>query len=130
MSAADDLGLTPRARAGYLQRLENLFAEGCAMFGRPHAAKLFRELASASARGQRPVPPRKRKGGHDPVGDKLLLQSWRTFGGKDKTAWAKMALKNHAVKHRGKVTGQTITPRSMVRKLDRLLQRETNRNAI
>lgn len=130
MSAADDLGLTPQARAGYLRRLESIFAEGCAIFGQAEAARLFRNHAKAVTRGTRPKPPRKQKGGHDPDGDKLLLQSWKTYGSDDKTAWARMALKNHAVKHRGKVRGETISARSMVRKLDRLLQRETNRNAI
>jgi hypothetical protein len=126
MSAADDLGLTERARSGYRERLARLFAEGCAIFGPATAAKLFRERARTApkeVRGKR-APPRKRKGGHDPEADRLLVMSWKTSNGLSKQKWAEMALKNHAVKSKGKVRGQRISPRSLIRRLDRLLKQQ------
>jgi hypothetical protein len=124
-SAADDLGLTEQARDAYRARLALLFAEGCAIFGPNAAAKLFRDQARRAPKElerKRPAPPRKKKGGHDPFGDRLLVASWNTFNGTSKTAWAKMALENHALKSKGKVRAQKISPRSLVRRLDRLLK--------
>lgn len=131
MSAADDLGLTPAARADYKRRLTALFAEGCAIFGVNAAAKLFRAEArsrpKAVHRAPHRRPPPKRKGSHDPEGDHLLLLSWKTYGSKSKTEWARMALKNHAAKSRGKVRAQQIDVPSMVRKLNRLLARSKDK---
>jgi len=127
-SAAYDLGLTEEARADYRQRLAMMFREGCAIFGSTAAAKLFRDQIRTApkklANGKRSKPPQKRKGGHDPEADRLLLMSWRTFNGSSKQKWAQMALENHAVKNRGKVRAQKISPRSLVRRLDRILMRE------
>jgi hypothetical protein len=129
-SAADDLGLTQESRDEYKRRLSHMFAEGCAIFGASAAGKLFRDQAKAApkpARGKRPpaLPPRKRKGGHDPQGDRLLLLLWKTArNGMSKQAFAEMALKNHAVKTGKKVQQQTIAVRSMVRRLNRILKRE------
>jgi hypothetical protein len=131
-SAAYDLGLTEEAREDYAQRLVLLFREGCAIFGAAKAARLFRDQARTAPktlRGKRVLPPRKRKGSHDPATDRLLLMSWKAFNGSSKQKWAEMALKNHAVKNRGKVREQTISARSLVRRLDRLLKLETNRKA-
>lgn len=131
MGAADDLGLTPAARENYKRRVAALFAEGCAMLGVEAAAKLFRAEARAQPRtrkkSSRPAPPRKQKGPHDPAGDRLLLQSWMSFESPDKTAWARAALKNHAAKNRGNVRAQRITPASLVRKLNRILQRSKDK---
>ncbi|MCC8964891.1 hypothetical protein H8A95_21895 [Bradyrhizobium sp. Pear76] len=126
MGAADDLGLTPAARAEYKRRLSALFAEGCVIFGKNEAARLFR----ATSRGRPPAPesrprrppPRKQPGAHDPEGDRLLFQSWKSFGSSNKTEWARAALKHHAAKNRGKVRAQSITPASLVRKLNRILK--------
>jgi hypothetical protein len=130
-SAADDLGLTDEAREEYKQRLSLMFAMGCAIFGAKAAAKLFRDQAKASpmpVRGKRQPapPPRKRKGPHDPEGDRMLLQLWKTArNGMRKRAFAKMALKNHAVKIGGKVRNQDkMEVDSMVRRLNRILERE------
>ncbi|WP_441268025.1 hypothetical protein AB7G19_20070 [Bradyrhizobium sp. 215_C5_N1_1] len=126
-SIADDLGLTERSRDAYHQRLAWLFAEGCAIFGADAAAKMFRAQARTApkmAPRMRTAPPRKRKGSHDPVGDRMLVASWKTFNGSSKTAWARMALENHALKSKGKVRAQKISPRSLVRRLDRLLNRD------
>jgi hypothetical protein len=131
-SAAYDLGLTEEAREDYAQRLALLFREGCAIFGSTKAAKLFRDQARTApktVRRERVLPPRKRKGSHDPETDRLLLMSWKTFNGSSKQRWAEMALKSHAVKNRGKVREQTISARSLVRRLNRLLKLETNRKA-
>ncbi len=129
-SAADDLGLTQESRDEYKQRLSWMFAEGCAIFGAKVAAKLFCDQAKTtppmSARGKkRRPPPRKRKGPHDPEGDRYLLQLWNTASnGKTKRAFAQMALKNHAVKMGGKVRRQDkIQVDSMVRRLNRILER-------
>ena len=130
-SAAYDLGLTEEAREDYAQRLALLFREGCAIFGSAKAAKLFRDQARTApktVRGKRVLPPRKRKGSHDPETDRLLLMSWKTFNGSSKQKWAEMALRSHA-ENRGKVREQTISARSLVRRLDRLLKPETNRKA-
>src|SRR5712692_6739945 len=110
-SAAYDLGLTEESRDDYKERLSWMFAFGCAIFGAKAAAKLFRDQAKTTpptpARGKRRPPPRKRKGPHDPEGDRYLLQLWNTARhGKTKRAFAKVALKNHAVKIGGKVRGQ------------------------
>jgi hypothetical protein len=126
-SAAFDLGLTKESREHYKRRLALMFQEGCAIFGPATAAKLFREHARAApkeARGRPSSPPRKRRGGHDPEADRLLVGSWNTSNGLSKLEWAKMALKHHAVKNKGKVREQTISPRSLVRRLDRLLKRK------
>jgi hypothetical protein len=129
--AAYDLGLTEEARQEYRRRLSQIFAEGCAIFGSKAAAKIFREQAKAlpkPVRGKRrPVaPPRKRRGPHDPEGDRMLLQLWKTGrNGMTKRAFAKVALKNHAVKIGGKVRGQDkILVDSMVRRLNRVIRRE------
>lgn len=127
-SSADELGLTEEARADYKQRLVLMFREGCLIFGPAKAVKLFRDQIKTApkkrADGRRPMPPQKRKGGHDPEADRLLLMSWKTFNGSSKQKWAEMALKNHAVKNRGKVRAQKVSPRSLVRRLDRILVRE------
>jgi hypothetical protein len=127
-SAAFDLGLTAEARVDYKARLEVMFREACIIFGITNAARLFREQARSApkkkSRGKRTVPPRKRKGGHDPAADYLLLMSWKTFNGSSKQRWAEMALTNHAVKNRGKIHAQKISARSLVRRLDRILKRE------
>jgi hypothetical protein len=118
-SAADDLGLTEESRKEYSGRLLMMFAEGCAIFGSAAAATMFRKIAATKRAGKVP-PPRKRKGGHDPQGDRMLLELWRFYGG-TKQAFAEMAIKNHAVKTGKKVQPHTIQVRSMVRRLDRLL---------
>jgi hypothetical protein len=127
-SAAYDLGLTEEARGDYKRRLTMMFREGCAIFGSTEAVKLFRDQIRTApkkrAAGGRPKPPLKRKGGHDPEADRLLLMSWKTFNGSSKQKWAEMALKNHAVKNRGRVRAQKVSPRSLVRRLDRILVRE------
>jgi hypothetical protein len=129
-SAADDLGLTQESRDEYKRRLSHMFAEGCAIFGARAAARLFRDQVKAvpkPAHGKRPraLPPRKRKGGHDPEADRLLLLLWKTAGnGMKKHAFAELALKNHAVRTGKKVQQQTIAVRSMVRRLNRILKRE------
>jgi len=127
-SAAFDLGLTEGARVDYRRRLETLFREGCLIFGPTAAVKLFRDQIRTAPKkrtgGGRPKPPLKRKGGHDPETDRLLLMSWKTFNGSSKQKWAEMALKNHAVKNRGRVRAQKVSPRSLVRRLDRILVRE------
>ena len=124
-SAADDLGLTEEARAEYKRRLSWMFAEGCAIFGARATAKFFRDQAKASQKGPPAPPPRKRKGPHDPEGDRYLLQLWNTTSsGKTKRAFAQMALKNHAVKIGGKVRRQDkMEVDSMVRRLNRILKR-------
>jgi len=121
-SAAHDLGLTEESREEYRRRLLMMFAEGCAIFGSAAAATMFRKVAATKRTG-RALPPRKRKGGHDPQGDRLLLELWSFSSGMTKQAFAKMALKNHAVKIGKKVRPQhAIHVRSLVRRLDRLLQ--------
>jgi hypothetical protein len=118
-----------QAREDYRQRLARLLAEGCAIFGPSAAARIFRQQAKLAtevpkgARRKRSSPPRKRKGGHDPFGDRLLVASWKTFNGSSKSAWAKMALKNHALKSKGKVRAQKVLPGSLVRRLNRLLKK-------
>ncbi|MGY2906547.1 hypothetical protein [Bradyrhizobium sp. URHC0002] len=127
-SGADDLGLTEESREDYRKRVAFLFSEGCAIFGAKAAAKLFRAQAKAvpkaTQRGKRP-PPQKRRGPHDPEGDRYLLQLWNTArNGKTKRAFAKMALKNHAVKIGGKIRRQDkIQVDSMVRRLNRIIER-------
>jgi len=105
-----------------------MFREACIIFGPTGAAKLFRDQARLAPkrqpRGKRQMPPRKRKGGHDPAADGLLLMSWKTFNGSSKQRWAEMALTNHAVKNRGKIRAQQISPRSLVRRLDRIIKRD------
>jgi hypothetical protein len=130
-SAADDLGLTEEARDDYRRRVEFVFREGCLILGLAETAKLFRRQARTATkkkggRAKRQAPPRKRKGGHDPGADSLLLQSWKTFNGTSKQRWAEMALTHHAVKNRGKIRAQKISPRSLVRRLDRILKREAD----
>ena len=128
-SAADDLGLTQESRDEYKQQLSWMFAKGCAIFGAKVAAKLFRDQAKTTpptpARGKRRPPPRKRKGPHDPEGDRFLLQLWNTASkGKGKRSFAQMALKNHAVKMGGNVRRQDkIQVDSMVRRLNRIIRR-------
>jgi hypothetical protein len=102
-----------------------LFAEGCAIFGVPTAAKLFRDQAS-SRKSARPAPPRKRKGAHDPMADRDLVDLWRYGGFKSKRDFARAALKNHARKIRGKVRNQeNLAVDSLVRRLNRALSRPT-----
>jgi hypothetical protein len=130
-SAAFDLGLTPEARADYHDRLNFMFREACIMFGAAEAARLFRAQAKrAPKRGgggkSRKLPPVKRKGGHDPEADYLLLLSWQTFNGSNKLRWAEMALTHHAVKNNGRVRSQKIAPRSLVRRLNRILKRKSD----
>jgi len=131
-SAADDLGLTEQSKEDYKRRLNLLFQEGCLIFGPSHAAKLFRGQARTAPEERTPrkrvAPPRKRKGGHDPEGDRLLLLSWKTFNGSSKQKWAEMALNHHAVKTGGKVRKQHVSSRSLVRRLDRLLKAKTKRD--
>jgi hypothetical protein len=133
-SAAYDLGLTEESRVDYKRRLAMMFREGCAIFGPAEAVKLFRDQIRAApkkkASGNRSKPPQKRRGGHDPEADRLLLWSWKTFNGSKKQKWAEMALKNHAVKNRGKVRAQKVSPRSLVRRLDRILMREAEMRQI
>src|SRR5437016_11310807 len=113
-SAADDLRLTEESREEYKQRLLMMFAEGCAIFGSATAATMFRRIAATKRTGKT-QPPRKRKGSHDPEGDRLLLALWNLYGGK-KQAFAEMAIKNHAVKIGKKVRPQhAIHVRSLVR---------------
>jgi hypothetical protein len=129
-SAAHDLGLTEDARADYRRRVEFVFREGCIILGPIETAKLFRSQAKTApkkhARGKRQAPPQKRKGGHDPEADYLLLLSWKTFNGSSKQRWAEMALTHHAVKNRGRIRAQKIAPRSLVRGLNRILKREAD----
>jgi hypothetical protein len=130
--AAFDLGLTEEARENFRQRLTLLFREGCAIFGAAKAAKLFREQARKAPKEVRRkvAPPRKRMGGHDPEGDALLLSSWKAGSWKSKIAFAEAALKHHAVKNRGKVQAQAIEPKSLVRRLNRLLKRQAGMRQI
>jgi hypothetical protein len=123
-AAAYDLGLTEESRQDYKRRVSLMFAEGCIILGRVNARKLFRAVSAANTLDKSP-PPRKRKGSHDPVADRLLLQLWKTgSNGMTKHAFAEMALKNHAVRTGKKVQQHSIAVRSMVRRLDRLLERE------
>jgi hypothetical protein len=125
-SAADDLGLTEEARADYRRRVDFVFREGCIILGPIETAKLFRSHAKNApkkrARGKHTAPPVKRKGSHDPEADYLLLLSWKTFNGSSKQKWAEMALTHHAVKNGGRVRAQQIAPRSLVRRLNRILK--------
>jgi hypothetical protein len=134
LSAADDLGLTEEGRSDYRRRVRLLFDEGCVMLGPEQASKLFREQARSQrkpGKGKRPPPPRERKGAHDPEGDRLLLQLWKSGrNGMSKRDFARMALKNHAVKIGGKVRPQDkpaqidIAVNSLVRRLNRAIQND------
>ncbi|WP_038968033.1 hypothetical protein [Bradyrhizobium diazoefficiens] len=134
-SAASDLGLTEEAREDFRRRLELLFREGCAIFGPAKAAKLFREQARAAPKERRlakAMPPRKRKGPHDPESDKYLVQLWMAGHWKSKHDFARKALKNQSVKIRKKIVGKVVGKnrdqderevKSIIRRLDRALQR-------
>lgn len=127
-SAADDLGLTAESRVDYGRRVALLFEEGCIILGPEAAAKLFREHARNRSkilkRRKQLAPPRKRKGPHDPIGDRLLLELW-TFGsnGMNKRDFARVALKNHAIKINGKIRPLNVAVDSLVRRLNRVIQR-------
>ncbi|WP_445215672.1 hypothetical protein ACKWRH_24895 [Bradyrhizobium sp. Pa8] len=132
-AAAYDLGLTEEARQDYRQRLSLMFAEACAIFGPDTAASLFRDEIKAGpkrVKRQRPPPPRKSKGPHDPESDRDLVMLWKAGSWESKRAFAEAALKNQSVKHRGRSRAQDKNLRdSLVRRLNRALQRksETNR---
>jgi hypothetical protein len=135
-SAAFDLGLTAESRAEYLERLDLMFREACIMFGPTESARLFRARAKTApkpVRGKRASPPpRKQKGAHDPIADKMLVQLWMNGSWRDKHDFARSALKNHSASIRkrvvGKVTGKNLDQderevKSLIRRLDRALQR-------
>lgn len=137
-AAAFDLGLTEEAREDFRQRLTLLFREGCAIFGAAKAAKLFREQARAAPKELRrlakAMPPRKRKGPHDPESDKYLVQLWMAGHWQSKHDFARQALKNQSVKIRKKIVGKVVGKnrdqderevKSIIRRLDRALQRRS-----
>lgn len=135
--AAFDLGLTEKARDHFKRRLMLLFREGCAIFGPAAAAKLFREQAREGPKELRfakTMPPRKRKGPHDPESDKYLVQLWMAGHWESKHHFARHALKNQSVKVRKKIVGKVIGKnrdqderevKSIIRRLDRAIQRRS-----
>ena len=112
--------------------------EACILFGPVEASRLFRAQAKKAPKrdgGGKPkkLPPIKRKGGHDPEADYLLLLSWQTFNGSNKLRWAEMALTHHAVKNSGQgpipedrtpLAGASTEPNSEAE-----IRFETNRSA-
>ena len=125
-AAARDLGIiapSPTEVALSLEAFElevcRLLILGCASHGRSETLQVFAKILTAGRKAfpsrSRPrlkhAPPQKRLGAHNPVDDRLLVQLWKVTGG-SKEEFARMACKNHPT---------VISPRSLVRKLNRLL---------